>query len=183
MKMNKCEYHEKMYWLTNEEREFKNLIKYTNSFIVTYSDLLYPEYLIYRKFKNGNSCVKWASKLNAEFKDKYNTNKSRIGVNRFYLDNASEKYIKNYEAKHSPNLKVVKHIPEEEKETEKNEEELERVKQDYLKRYEERNRTKGIRFLELNDLYGVEYNDLKYTIAMKINEMIETINELEGDRK
>lgn len=182
MKMNKCEYHEKMYWLTNEEREFKNLIKYTNSFIVTYSDLLYPDYLIYRKFKNGSSCVKWASKLNAEFKDKNNTNKSRIGVHRFYFDTASEQYIKNYESKHSPYLKVVKHIPEEEKETEEIEKNYEDVKQKNLERYEERKNTKGIRFLELNDLYGVEYNDLKYTLAMKINEMIEKLNELEGDK-
>ena len=35
MIMKDCEYHKgKMYWLENDEREFKNLIKYTNSFIV-----------------------------------------------------------------------------------------------------------------------------------------------------
>ena len=125
MIMSRCEYHDKMYWLTNEERNFKNLIKYTNSFIVTYSDLLYPEYLIYRKFKNGSSCVKWASRLNAEFKEKNNTNKSRIGVHRFYLETASEDYIKKFEYKYYPNLKVVKHIPEEDKKEEQVNEEYE----------------------------------------------------------
>ena len=110
MLMKDCEYHKgKMYWLENDEREFKNLIKYENPFIVTFHDKQYPKNLLYRKFNNGKCCVNWVTKLNKEWKEKYKED-NRIGLHRFYHTDVSETYIKEYEKEKSPELILARFI-------------------------------------------------------------------------
>ena len=100
MEMNECKYHPgKMYWLENEEREFNNLVHYTNSFIVSYHDNEYPNKIFWKKFNNGVACVKWATKLNE--------NSQRIGLHRFYLSTTPLEYIKSYETEHDPDKEFV----------------------------------------------------------------------------
>lgn len=101
MEMKECTKHPgKMYWLENEERYFNNLVHYTNDFIVTYHDDLYPDKIFYKKFSNGVACVKWATKLNEN-------KPNRIGLHRFFLSNVDEEYIRQYEHEQSPNKELV----------------------------------------------------------------------------
>lgn len=148
MKMKDCIYHPgKMYWLENEEREFKNFIKYTNSFIATFHDREYPNNLIYRKFTNGQSFVNWANKLNNDYRKGHE--QERIGLHRCYHPNVDEEYIKNIEKEYSPELILTKWGEKE---------------------------SNNIKEITINDLYGVDMHEIKYLFAKKINELIKEIN-------